>query len=721
MGFFKTLVQLILKNIGITLICIIAFSSRLYSIIMYEAIIHEFDPYFNFRATKYLVEHGPTAFMNWFDPDSWYPLGRNIGTTVFPGLMFTSAFIFKFLAYFNLIIDVRLICVCMGPIYSVITCIVAYLFGSRVHSDRAGLFAAALISVVPGYMSRSVAGSYDYECISITILILTFYLWIEAVHNNSPILSAVTALSYFYMASTWGAYVFINNIIPLHVLISIFCGFYNKKIYSCYSIYYIFATILSMQVPFINYVPIRSSEHIGAMGVFGICQLIELYSLIHKLLGQKKTVKLIKKVLMGSVIIGIIMVLILIKKGYISAWSGRFYALFDPTFAKKNIPLIVSVSEHQPANWASYFFDLHCLILIAPAGLYYCFKKFDFNMLFLIIYSVSVFYFSCVMSRLVLILAPAICLLSGIALAEFFTQIQKQLESTLKMVFKSNKKQQQQQSNEPTTKIEKEKRKIHPPKKEQNNEKSIISEFIIFIIMTIVGILLIIFLFKFFEYSIQMSKNYSSPSVVLYGNHGGKQIAFDDYREAYRWLAHNTPEGSRVMSWWDYGYQISHLANRTVIVDNNTWNNSHIALTGNVMASREEDAMKTIRDLDVDYLLVVFGGYLGYSSDDINKFLWMIRIGAGVNPSLNENNYYNHNAYTVADPSDTFKYSMMYKMCYHNFYKASNGYRAGMDAVRREIIEEQTYFKNIQEAFTSQHWVVRIYKVNKPNPIDSLL
>ncbi|EDS88594.1 dolychil-diphosphooligosaccharide-- protein glycosyltransferase subunit, putative, partial [Entamoeba histolytica HM-1:IMSS] len=160
MGFFKTLVQLILKNIGITLICIIAFSSRLYSIIMYEAIIHEFDPYFNFRATKYLVEHGPTAFMNWFDPDSWYPLGRNIGTTVFPGLMFTSAFIFKFLAYFNLIIDVRLICVCMGPIYSVITCIVAYLFGSRVHSDRAGLFAAALISVVPGYMSRSVAGSY---------------------------------------------------------------------------------------------------------------------------------------------------------------------------------------------------------------------------------------------------------------------------------------------------------------------------------------------------------------------------------------------------------------------------------------------------------------------------------------------------------------------------------------------------------------------------------
>lgn len=34
------------------------------------------------------------------------------------------------------------------------------------------------------------------------------------------------------------------------------------------------------------------------------------------------------------------------------------------------------------------------------------------------------------------------------------------------------------------------------------------------------------------------------------------------------------------MSWWDYGYQIAGMANRTTLVDNNTWNNSHIALVG---------------------------------------------------------------------------------------------------------------------------------------------
>ena len=52
----------------------------------------------------------------------------------------------------------------------------------------------------------------------------------------------------------------------------------------------------------------------------------------------------------------------------------------------------------------------------------------------------------------------------------------------------------------------------------------------------------------------------------------------DDFREAYYWLWQNTNEDATVMSWWDYGYQIAGMANRTTLVDNNTWNNSHIAL-----------------------------------------------------------------------------------------------------------------------------------------------
>ena len=57
------------------------------------------------------------------------------------------------------------------------------------------------------------------------------------------------------------------------------------------------------------------------------------------------------------------------------------------------------------------------------------------------------------------------------------------------------------------------------------------------------------------------------------------------------------------------------MANRTILVDNNTWNNTHISRVGQAMASDEEHAYEIMRELDVDYVLVIFGGLIGYSSD----------------------------------------------------------------------------------------------------------
>ena len=61
----------------------------------------------------------------------------------------------------------------------------------------------------------------------------------------------------------------------------------------------------------------------------------------------------------------------------------------------------------------------------------------------------------------------------------------------------------------------------------------------------------------------------------------------DDFREAYYWLWQNTQDDARIMSWWDYGYQIAGMGNRTTLVDNNTWNNSHIALVSSIFRDSE--------------------------------------------------------------------------------------------------------------------------------------
>eukprot|EP00983_Pelagomonas_calceolata_P107226 1159320-Pelagomonas_calceolata.AAC.18 len=92
------------------------------------------------------------------------------------------------------------------------------------------------------------------------------------------------------------------------------------------------------------------------------------------------------------------------------------------------------------------------------------------------------------------------------------------------------------------------------------------------------------------------------------------------------WKFHDTRPMVQDFLWnfaharWDYGYQITAMGNRSVIVDNNTWNNTHIATVGRTMASNETEAQKLMHYLDADYALVIFGGMSGYQSDDINKW-----------------------------------------------------------------------------------------------------
>lgn len=66
-------------------------------------------------------------FWNWFDPTAWYPLGRTVGGTVYPGLMVTSGLIWSFLHYINMPVDIRNVCVLLAPGFSGLTAFATYL------------------------------------------------------------------------------------------------------------------------------------------------------------------------------------------------------------------------------------------------------------------------------------------------------------------------------------------------------------------------------------------------------------------------------------------------------------------------------------------------------------------------------------------------------------------------------------------------------------------
>ena len=88
------------------------------------------------------------------------------------------------------------------------------------------------------------------------------------------------------------------------------------------------------------------------------------------------------------------------------------------------------------------------------------------------------------------------------------------------------------------------------------------------------------------------------------------------------------------------------------------------------MCSREEVSYPILKKHDVDYVLIIFGGLIGFSGDDINKYLWMIRIAEGVWPDeVKESNYFTpRGEYKVDnDASPAMRESLMYKMSYYRF------------------------------------------------------
>ncbi|KAF1801309.1 glycosyltransferase family 66 protein [Mucor lusitanicus] len=698
--------KILLKRAILGLIAVVAFSSRLFSIVRYESIIHEFDPWFNYRATRMLVKDGFYEFWNWFDDRSWYPLGRVVGGTIYPGLMVTAAIIHNILHYFHFPVDIRNICVLLAPMFSGLTAFATYLLTKELKDSSAGLLAAVFMGIAPGYISRSVAGSYDNEAIAIFLLMFTFYLWIKALKLGSALWASAAAFFYFYMVAAWGGYVFIINIIPLHVFVLMLMGRFSSRVYVSYSTFYILGTLMSMQIPFVGFQPTRTSEHMAALGVFGLCQIMGFVNLMRSHLQTKQFQILLKAFVAVTFVLGFAALVGLTLGGYIAPWTGRFYSLWDTGYAKIHIPIIASVSEHQPTAWPMFFFDLQMLIFVFPVGIYLCFQTLRDEHVFVIVYGIFASYFAGVMVRLMLTLTPVVCICGGMAISTL-------LDTYLDF---SNTDTAATAAATPSSGASEEKKKKPSAAAAAKDKKNKVFGIIANDTRIIVVSTFVFFLFMFVWHCTWVTSNaYSSPSVVLASrNPDGSQRIIDDFREAYYWLRKNTDEDAKIMSWWDYGYQIAGFSNRTTLVDNNTWNNTHIATVGRAMSTNEADSYEIMKKHDVNYVLVIFGGLLGYSGDDINKFLWMIRIAQGIWPDkIKESDFFTaQGEYRVDDQaSQAMKDSLMYKMSYYRFNEVFGG-RQPYDRVRNQPLPMKgPELSVLDEAFTSENWIVRIYKV----------
>lgn len=137
-------------------------------------IVPSFPPVYPYSYFKLHIQHTLSLFLC---THLTRPLSAML--QVYPGLMVTAGLIHYVLNLLHITVHIRDVCVFLAPVFSGLTAISTFLLTRELWNQGAGLLAACFIAIVPGYISRSVAGSFDNEGIAIFALQFTYYLWVR--------------------------------------------------------------------------------------------------------------------------------------------------------------------------------------------------------------------------------------------------------------------------------------------------------------------------------------------------------------------------------------------------------------------------------------------------------------------------------------------------------------------------------------------------------------
>jgi dolichyl-diphosphooligosaccharide--protein glycosyltransferase len=746
---------------------------RLYVVKRYGVAIDQYKPYHQLRATQAAAESRAR-----FDDRSWYPSGFPTGpqeaAVSSQGLITTTLLIYRTSqAVLGDYLTLHDICVFVPPLFSVFAVFAAYALAKEGAVDRRSadaskaraamstadhsdlrtqvsaevvpVAAAFFVAVAPGLISKSMAGLYDSECVGVAVVLVASFLWLRSVNRGSTVWAAVAALAFGYLSSVWQeGMVFFAFIVSLHVFAMCLSGRYSARLYvSCTAIIPLGA---ALAFPFLNVSLGTKAAGIACLGAFIIVLVARRAASCHS------DVKVAASVAVTVAAVGIA----------ILSWheyTARSSSVLSSFVAG-------STSEHRPTTWGQFFLDLHVLALLFPSGLYYCIHAPSDGRVFFAVFGLAgMVATACMVSKMTL-LAPAACLLGALALGEHISTqavlIAKAMtamnslgssdgrgsSSSSIASFSSIAPTTSSATTTVTNRMKKAAARVERRRSQEHQERQALGLSAVMSGFLLLGSAFFLVLF-WWHCDWVASELYAVPSIVVPARRNdGLQIAFDDFREAYAWLRTNTPEDAKVMAWWDYGYQLNSLANRTTLVDNaapvlasrempfaSEARSMQVANVARIMVSSEARAHALLHSLGVEYVMVVFGGVTGYGADDMSNFPLMAKIAAeGFPGEIRAGNYYTKTKKKAAGAVPRAKtafdvgklapsaltQSLLYRLSYSNFglMQTDVDKARGYDRVRRSavgtLVTELTHF---EEMLTTEHWLARVYKVQPPSGV----
>ena len=563
--------------------------------------LNEFDPFFNYRATQYIVDNGIDEYFQWNDELSWYgaAVTRNVSQTSQVMLHLTAATTYWIFGGGGNLYDFTIL---FPVIFGSLTSIVIFALVRVIGGTTAGLFASLLFSISLPIIIRGQIGWFKSEPLGLFFSILAIYLFLSGIKskNNKIIIPKLIAAGVFtiFGLSAWGGSQFF--IVPLGAFFIIlpFLRTDHKFLIWAIPLFTITAIITSLgfEKLILNFV----------MGVGGLSLIIPTVLLVACIIIQNKSNDNSKN-RNGLFFIAVVLIIsssIIMLNDELQLLplpSHRYLNAINP-FLTTTDPLTDSVSEHATTSLSQSFSFHSVLMLFAGLGVWLILKnpnKFDFIKKDMISFSLILglfgVYISSAFVRLEVFASLGIIILSSLTLSIF-----------LKEIF--------------SNKIE--------------NKKS--RNFVIKLSI-IVGLFVLISITLIYPTNSNILTVSQNPPTIMNGG-STFSVSTTDWLDSMEWIKNNTSEDAVIGSWWDYGYWIQTKAERASLADNSTLIDHIIKRIASIFTSSPDEGWNTLREMEADYFLIFVTGqrlttdyndqpmYLLQGGGDESKKYWFMKI-----------------------------------------------------------------------------------------------
>ncbi len=568
--------------------------------------LNEFDPFFNYRATQFIVDNGLGEYFNWNDDMSWHPIGRDVSATSQVVLHITAATLYQIFAGSSSLYDFTIL---FPVIFGSLSTIVIFALVRAIGGTTAGLFASLFFSISLPIIIRGQIGWFKSEPLGLFFALLGVYLFLSAIKSRNKKCALIKLVGggiiVTFGLSSWGGIQFF--MIPLGFFFLALPFVRKDHGFLIWAIPVFTTSLLLSALAF---------ERPGSSFVFGLggfslivpTAFLAICIIIQKISKEEKKLRNGLGFLAITIIAGLSIILSNSISLILNLPSFRYLNAINP-FLTTTDPLVDSVAEHATTTLAQSFFFHSILMIFAGIGIWLILrnkeKQFSSSIkiqndmiIFALILGLIGVYISSAFVRLEVFASISVIVLSSIGLAALTSELFH------------------------TSKLSKKK----PIKSIRTITK-----------VSYVVIILVLFILPT---SLPANANWinvvKTPPTILNGG-TAYGIATDDWLESLEWVKNNTPPDAVIAAWWDYGYWIQTLGERKSLADNSTIHTSRIQNIAKMFLSEPDRAWEMLQEMDADYVLIFISSqkiqndpqdfYVLTGGGDESKKQWFMRIG----------------------------------------------------------------------------------------------